>query len=330
MQLRARSESGLSEARIQPRHGAARLVRRRLFGLGDVEATFARRGFPGAGRPAQARLERIGVTFLDGYRAALDDTDPQALIPALQQVPVELRGFAYEGAAMALGLLDLLTPWNRSRFNCYLEHASPHVYMLHVGLGWAWARLRARVGRRLAAAHPDYGWLAVDGYGFHEGYFHWPRYIERREPPRLRGYAARAFDQGLGRSLWFVEGADAERVAARVQGFAPPRRPDLWSGVGLACAYAGGAEVAGVEALREAAGSSAPQLAQGVVFAAAARHRAGTPAAHTDQVAEAVCRLTSAELARLADETYAALGPGGDDVPRYETWRRSIQRRFAS
>jgi hypothetical protein len=304
-------------------------VRQLIFSLGNEEATFGRRRFPGLGRPAESRLELIGVTFLDGYRAALGTTQADALLPSLQTVPLELRGFAYEGAAMALGLLDILTPWNRSRFRRYLERASPHVYMAHVGLGWAWARLRVNVEKRLAGVDPVLGWLAVDGYGFHEGYFHWPRYLERRDAPPLRGYAARAFDQGLGRSLWFVEGADAERIISRLQGFIPSRQPDLWSGVGLACAYAGGAELDAVRVLQKAAGASAPHLAQGVVFAAAARERAGNPAEHTSQVAEAVCGRASRELAQLADETFARLGEGGD-FPAYERWRQDIRQHFTS
>lgn len=321
---------GLSEVGVQRRPAsAARCARQLLFALGDEEATFARRRFPGLGRPAQARLEQIGVTFIGGYNAALEAPEPGGLLPLLDRVPAELRGFAYEGAAMALGLLDLLTPWNRSRFRRYLERAPHHGYMLHVGLGWAWARLRARVEKHLAHVDPDLGWLAVDGYGFHEGYFHWPRYIERREAPRLRGYAAQVFDQGLGRSLWFVEGADVPRVVARVHSFEPSRQPDLWSGVGLACAYAGGVEVSGLNTLLEAAGPSAPQLAQGVVFAAGARQRAGNPAEHTGRASEVVCRCAPEELGRLADETYAALGPAGD-VPRYELWRQGIQRHFSS
>ena len=50
--------------------------------------------------------------------------------------------------------------------------------MMHVGLGWALARLRRSVTPYLAQLDPLLGWLAVDGYGFHEGYFDWPRYVE--------------------------------------------------------------------------------------------------------------------------------------------------------
>src|ERR1039457_1019400 len=91
-------------------------------------------------------------------------------------------------------------------------------------------------------------------------------------PKKFRGGVAgsprRAFDQGLGRSLWFVEGADASRIAAAISSFPKARQPDLWSGVGLACAYAGGRDQAHLELLRETAGPYVAQVAQGAAFAA--------------------------------------------------------------
>ncbi|HVE86126.1 MAG TPA: DUF1702 family protein [Myxococcales bacterium] len=306
----------------------ARLVRRLFFRLRPDETSFVRRGFPSVGRPAQARLERIASTFVEGYHAAVDAPEPDGFIPRLEQIPGEFRGFAYEGAAMALGLLDLLTPWNRSRFSRYLERAPHHDYMLHVGLGWAWARLRSNVQKHLDRSHPDLRWLALDGYGFHDGFFHWERTLDRREPPRLRGYEARAFDQGLGRSLWFVEGADVRHVAARVGTFDPARQPDLWAGVGLACAYAGGVDDAGLQAIREAAGAFRPQLAQGVSFAVVARYKAQNPAEHTTRAAEFLCRRSFEDLGKSSTELFDRITGGDGAQPRYELWRQAIQRQF--
>jgi hypothetical protein len=304
-------------------------VRRKLFGLAPDEASFARRGFRGSGEPAQARLERIGAAFLEGYHAALDDAAPATLRGALAQVDLELRGFAHEGAAMALTLLDLLTPWNRSRLDAFLRSAPEHVYLILVGAGWAWARLRVRrVQRRMARLDPLLAWLTLDGYGFHEGFFHHPRYVERQAPPPFQGYQARVFDQGLGRSLWFVEGAGIERIIARIRSFAPSRQPDLWAGVGLACAYAGGCQRGGLEALRSAAGSLWLDLAQGVVFAVAARARAGNVAPQSELACDVICSRPLAEAARFADDALPAPGspgPSASDVPSYERWRQGIQ-----
>ncbi|MBJ6763936.1 DUF1702 family protein [Myxococcaceae bacterium JPH2] len=309
----------------------AAVARRGVFGLADSEASFARRGFRGAGGSTQAHLEHIGRTFILGYNTALETPRADGLVPRLQHVDVSMRGFAFEGAAMALALLDTLTPWGPSRVNAFLEGgAQSHVYMVHVGAGWAWARLHRDARRARAAMDPLLGWLGVDGYGFHQGYFHPQQFIERRARPGLGGYADRAFDQGLGRSLWFVEGAHVERVVSRIWSFPTSRRADLWAGVGLACTYAGGVEREALGVLRDAADDHLPALRQGVVFAARARERAGNPVPHVTWACEVLCGRGFSETAALAESALEACGPeDSEDAPRFERWRQNIQRAVA-
>ena len=226
-------------------------IQRFFLGLSLDEATFARRGFRASDASARLRLEQIGRTFLQGYHAALEEDNLDHLLSRLHEVEIESRGFPFEGAAMGLFLLDQLTPWRRDRLRAFLNGpGAPHIYMGYVGAGWALAQLAREPPRALARFDPLLGWLAVDGYGFHQGYFHPRRSVDEHQTPRrVSGYALRVFDQGLGRSLWFVEGADVARIAATVAGFSVARRPDLWSGVGLACAYAGGVDSAAIESL---------------------------------------------------------------------------------
>lgn len=304
-------------------------LRRLIFGISVEEATFDRRGFRSRDEHLRLKLEQVGKTFLDGYHAALEAKTDAALSGRLESVEVEVRGFAYEGAGMALALLDLLQPWSRKRLKLFIEGpGSAHDYMMHVGAGWALARLRRNPSKALAGFDPLLGWLAIDGYGFHEGYFRWPAYVVRRRlPRRLNGYARRVFDQGLGRSLWFVEGADIEHLTAVVNAFDETRQSDLWSGVGLACAYAGGPDSDRIESLLVGAGRFSPHLAQGVVFAAATRERAGNMAEHTRMACRVLCDLTTEEAAALADSAREHL-PTDRDVPAYEIWRRRIANEF--
>ena len=305
-------------------------ARRRFLGLSPAEASFARRGFIAGEDEARRRLEQIGIIFLSGYHAALEETGFAALAYRLTIVEAELRGFAFEGAAMGLALLDCFTPWRKDRWRTFTEHeAKPHIYMMHVGLGWALARLRRSVTSYLTRLDPLLGWLVVDGYGFHEGYFNWPRYIERRViPTRLNSYERRVFDQGLGRSIWFVKGANVTAVASAINGFPSVRRDDLWSGVGLACAYAGGCSRAAVDSLRAASNKHLPALAQGVAFAAKTRQHATNLNAHTQTVCHVICGHSAEELAAITD---AALDDLREEsgLPAYEVWRRRIQNKFA-
>jgi len=313
-------------------------IARTALRIAPEETSFTRRRFRCDSAAVRERLEEVGRTFVRGYHAALDDAEPQPLAASLAGVAPELRGFAYEGAAMGLTLLDALTPWRRDRLARFLAGpGDAHAYIVHVGAGWALARLPLSPRRLLARLDPVLGWLAFDGYGFHQGFFHWPRAVSAQEvPARLGGYARRAFDQGLGRSLWFVEGADGRRIPATIAAFPAARRGDLWSGVGLACAYAGGMERLAVVELRRAAGEHAPRMAQGAAFAAKARVRAGNPVPHTRLACEVLCGTGDAEAAAAAD---AAL-PGATDgpppgglrepaEPAFEVWRQRLQDRFS-
>jgi hypothetical protein len=301
-----------------------------LLAISPDEATFARRGFREHNKAAREHLEYIGRSFLHGYHSALDDDTIETLVRRLETVQPEYRGFAFEGAAMGLSLLDHLTPWRKDRFKLFLEGpGSAHAYMVHVGVGWALARLPMRVTRTLSGLDNLLRWLAIDGYGFHEGYFHWPRYADGFViPKRLSGYARRVFDQGLGRSLWFIEGASVKTIITTVSRFSQSRQSDLWSGIGLACAYAGGINAEDLYALRAAAGPFRPQLAQGVAFAAKARQRAHNPVPHTGLASEIICGMSAEESARLTDVALENLAATAEQ-PEYEVWRCRIQAKFA-
>lgn len=304
--------------------------------ISEEETTFAKRGFCGGNTQTQQQLENIGRVFLQGYHAAIATDDLEALTSELTAVEVEQCGFAFEGAAMGLALLDFLTPWKRQRIHNFLSGAgAAHIYMVYVGLGWCLARIPWGVERYLAklgnSSFPDplLGWLAIDGYGFHAGYFQHRRYIDLQIVPQtLSDHAKHVFDQGLGRSLWFVNGADIHRIHITINRFHSSRRADLWSGIGLACTYAGGVNKQSLETLRTLAGEYLPYMAQGAAFAAKARLRADNVVEHTKIACEVLCEMSVEAAATTTDIALEDL-PIDSHLPIYEVWRRRIQKQFA-
>ena len=309
-------------------------MRLKLLGISPAEAEIDRRGFRPVDAAVAEHLERVGRAFLTGYNTALGAPSPAQLGMKLDGACAsDYRGFAFEGAAMALTVTDAIY-LTRGAFREFLRGpGAPHAYMLHVGAGWAIARLpwlRFRLSTVLTSFDPLLRWLVADGFGFHEGYFHWPASIRRQVVPRgVRGYAARAFDQGLGRSLWFVDGSDPSRIAASILAFPPHRRDDLWAGVGLACAYAGGGSQSVVARVAQLAGEHAPAAAQGAAFAAEARSRAGNPIAHCEEASQVFWGRSADATAAIAQETMVDL-PFSETTPAYEVWRRRVQHDYSS
>jgi|SRR5215213_2272639 len=294
------------------------------------EATFSRRGFDQSEPLKQQRLEQSGLSFLRGYHQALAGATLHDLEEGLNSVESEFRGFAFEGAAMGLTLLGRLLPWRKGGLKGFLDGpGSSHIYMVHVGVGWALARLPRYLQPDISGLDTLLRWLAIDGYGFHEGYFHPDRYVNNQAiPSRLSGYARRAFDQGLGRSIWFIKGADIYRISGTIRTFPSFRRADLWSGAGLACAYAGGLDQQELLRFQMLSGPYAHYVAQGAAFAAKTRQRAGNQAAHTDYACEVLCGMSSDAAATITDVALNRLPPSAE-VPQYEIWRRRIQELFA-
>jgi enediyne biosynthesis protein E3 len=303
--------------------------RQRIFSISPEETRFARRGFHQADDRVRARLERVGRAFVSGYNAALQHERLDRLALELESTELEFRGFAFEGAAMGLCLLDYFSLRGGGRFQAFLAGpGQPHAYMLHVGAGWTLARLPQNLKGFLGRLDPLLGWLAIDGFGFHEGYFHWQRSFESQKVPgKISGHTLQVFDQGLGRSLWFVSCADVRRMASTIAGFPAGRRADLWSGVGLASAYAGGVDRDSLETLGELAGQYHAQLAQGVAFAAKARQRAGNQAEHTELAARIICGMSADDAALITDLAAARIKASGGQT-NYEVWRQLIQGQF--
>lgn len=300
---------------------AAHLHRRLELASGMLES--ARRDFTPAAAPAGRVLDTVVESFAHGYNTALaGDFDAATL-------PPELRGFGYEGAAMSLTLLDLLTLSRGRRVRGLLSgEGERYVHLIHVGAGWAFARLRLRPwtgirrGSGLAPAHLR--WLAWDGWGFHRAFFApGPVFEDRRPGP---AGVRQLCDQGAGRALWFYAGADPDRIRDVISSFPDARRPDLWAGIGLAAAYTGARSPDVLAALAEDAADHRDHLAQGAAFAATAHLRAAYRPATGVEVLTGVAPETAA---RWTDQALARVSGGPDTAAAYEGWRAGVRRAWA-
>jgi hypothetical protein len=271
-------------------------------------------------------FEPVARTLVDGFYLTVDDPRFEVLVPKLDAVDEEMRGIAYEGAGMGLMLLDSLFPWRR-RLDAFLAGpGSSYRGLVVIGAGLVMPRIPLHPERFMRRHDPALRWFVMDGYGFYEGFFNAGATIDRQVvSDRLHGYSRRAFDQGLGRCLWFTTGADFGRIIAAISAFPAARQADLWSGIGLACAYAAGvADRDSVGALLEAAGRHRADMAVGTAMASVIRAETRHPAPHTELACDVVWGRDSHAVAEIADLERHDL-PVDGAVPSYEVWRRRIR-----
>ncbi|WP_328436282.1 DUF1702 family protein [Streptomyces sp. NBC_00444] len=314
-------------------------IRRTVLTPDASQASLRKRGFPERDPQAKTSLEMAGGSFIEGFGVAAQSSTAAEAAATLAGIDGIRRGFAFEGAAMAMAIRDALPLGHRHHVADLLTAADEHIYMIHVGVGWALARLPRplRQAATVGLTDPTLTWLALDGYGFHQAFFHTDTYVKRQhidpDPHLPTGdypqYAPRAIDQGIGRALWFVAGADPNRALRLIDAFAPQRHEDLFAGIGLAATYAGGSPPGELEELAERAGSNRPALAQGSVFAAEARTRARITQPHTETAVQAMTGLQVTEAAAIATDTRPSR-PTVDGQVSYEVWRRRIMQRWGA
>jgi enediyne biosynthesis protein E2 len=317
-------------------------LRRLLLSPSLAEVTFAGRGFRAPPPAVAGQLEAVPHAVICGFEWGIDARDQWEVERRLGLIEPEQRGFAYEGVTMAFTILDAMGPRRRRQRtrDLLLGPGQPHIFLTYIGIGFAMSHLPRPLWKKVlpdlsgSPYYPTMSWLAVDGYGFDLAYFHTQKYVDEQRLPAPypwqgdRDYFLRAVDQGIGRALWFIHGAQPTAVAAAVARFADHRQPDLWGGVGLAATFAGGCPADGLAALREAAAEHATELAQGSVFAAKARAYAGFVPAHAETATTVLAGRTVAAAARLADD--CAVDPASPGpVPAYELWRRRVRAQLA-
>jgi hypothetical protein len=258
---------------------------------------------PSCSPETRQKLEFILRCFIDGYNFALTSKSNEKLALALDAgFDAHHVGFAYEGAGMALTVLDLLKLTKSSRLKSFVtEVGEKHDYIAMVGAGLAVARMRWAGGftrSYFSSFDPLLSWCMPDGFGFHQGFFSPDKFVDHQEnsPPDFTPAARQLFDSGIGRSLWWTCGASPQQIAATIARFPEDRRGEIWCGIGVACSYAGGDDGSSLSALLELAGRHHVDFLSGLPFAARMRQKAG----NTSPVTENACRKL---LGQTADET---------------------------
>jgi hypothetical protein len=317
-------------------------IRKRLITPPMNVTSFEVRGFR-TDTAAREQLEESAKQFTMGFEIAIEQKGNDAITERLEMLESQFRGFAYEGAVMALTLRDVMSPLpgNKNVESFVGDQGAHQLFMAYIGIGFALARLpkflwkRALPDQSKLPDHPSLNWMILDGYSFHETFFHTDKWVGTQHiSPKVpwqgpHDYVLRVMDQGIGRSMWFINGGDVDRLTNMIEKFDPNRRSDLWSGAALAATYAGGVGEDELTHFVKNSWEYHPEVAQGSVFAIKQRVLSDLVIPHTELASQVFCEMPPEEASAIADESIIDL-PEDSTVPAYEIFRQRIQSRFTA
>ena len=234
------------------------------------------------------RVEKIKTIFQKSKEEVSIQKNLELLIQHLEQIPSEFRSFAYEGASMGIALNDITKNKSLDEWNLFLEKSKAHSAQIHAGLGWAIAKQNISVTPILEKLSPLERFRVLDGQGYYDGIF--KQRISFRDQITPIGFnknMLQAYYQGIGRSLWYTNNCSVNKIQEIILSFPLEHRAALWVGIGVACAYVGGADENLLKSISIASESYQKQLAIGATLAARSRIQANSL---TDDV-ELACKI---------------------------------------
>ena len=219
-----------------------------------------------------SKMENIKTIFQAAQENASKVEDLNELVFQLESTEREFLSVAYEGAAMGLALKDLSKGGSIQNWLAFVGAAKKHSPQVYIGMGWAVAQEKYDTSSFIDKLPANMQFRIWDGCGYFDGIFRQRQTIKSQN--RLEYIAEKnykAYDEGLGRSIWYICKGDETKVQEMIQQFSPERHSDLWRGIGIACSYVGGFEENALKVLVASAGEHNTQLGIGAAMVAESR-----------------------------------------------------------
>jgi hypothetical protein len=247
------------------------------------------------------RVEKIKSIFQASKEFASIEPDLSVIVKQLDATDNEFCSIAYEGASMGIALRDLEQCDTLSDWRLFNDRAEAHAAQTHAGLGWALAQTNKAVPHLLKTFPPLLRFRILDGYGYYEGIFRQRTSIQSQKTPvAFEDWMLPAYDQGIGRSLWYSSKGNIYKVQEMISAFALDRQSSLWVGVGVASAYVGGCDKDLLKLLYMVAGQYHEQLAVGAILAARSRVLANSRLSDVELACKTLCNLSAKEALLLS------------------------------
>jgi len=271
------------------------------------------------------RIEKIREIFQQNYAIASEQEDLNSLSAQLEKTGNEYLSIAYEAASVAFAVKDFSSD---NRLNCWHSFlqgpAAPHAAQVHVGLGWAIAQQRISVYSIIEMLDPLMRFRMLDGWGYYDGIFRRRQTLSTQPFSDDENKFLCGYDQGLGRSLWYNSKGVCATIPEMISKFPATRHPDLWRGIGIACAYVGGCNEFILQELFSLSSSYHTQLSVAAALVASSRNSAGTITKDVELACQVWCKKSMQEVLLIAENAKPNLVADSNDA--YFVWVSEIEK----
>jgi enediyne biosynthesis protein E3 len=252
-----------------------------------------------------SKMENIKTVFQDAKDFFMESKNTTDCIHYLEKTNLEFRSVAYEGASMALALKALSeNDYSLKDWNSFLSNSKNQAGNIHIGLGWAIAESKPNDLSFLNSIHPMMLFRVWDGCGYYDGIFRQRQTIKNQIRQEYNIKAdGNAYDEGIGRSIWYHCKGNVPRVVEMIHSFSSDRFADLWRGIGIASVYVGGNREQDLEQLFLSSEKYSLQLAIGAAMVAKARLQTKTITTDVELACKSWCKLNPEEAMNAMLET---------------------------
>jgi len=222
-------------------------------------------------------IQLIQSVFQEAQNYASKENDRKAILSHLNKIKHAFTSVAYEGTSFILAERSIKNNNSLKDWEYFLKETKGlHDSQIHVGLGWAIAAINADLNLYTQKITPLLYSRVLDGYGYYYAIF--KRRIAIRSaqiPNNIRPDQVSAFNQGIGRSLWYLAEGKIEKLTRLIQLIQSERHGDLWRGIGIAYTYVGGEPIESIERINLLSGEYNKEFLCGIALALYARNKSG-------------------------------------------------------
>ena len=187
-------------------------------------------------------INAVIESFHSGKDLALENHDSDSLIKELIEVKSNFPSVVFEGAAS--GIANKIFSEGQD-LQLWLDFANKidkaHQAQAFVGLGWTLAENAILPNSIFEKIQPIRYGRILDGYGYYHGLLRRRIFVKgAKQPEHISELELQAFDQGIGRGIWYTSKGDLNLLEQMLSAFDEKRIPALWRGIGVASFYVGG------------------------------------------------------------------------------------------